>query len=169
MGTVYWITGLSGAGKTTIGKLLYEKIKEEHLNTVFLDGDTLRKVFGNDLGYSQEDRRECAMRYARLCAMLHEQGMNVICCTISIFDSVREWNRRNIQNYKEIYVNVSVDTLQQRDQKGLYSGQTKEKQKEVVGLHMKLEEPKSPDLVLYNDGDRTPEEQVERIITCLLM
>lgn len=53
MGTVYWITGLSGAGKTTIGKLLYEKIKEEHLNTVFLDGDTLRKVFGNDLGYSQ--------------------------------------------------------------------------------------------------------------------
>lgn len=101
--------------------------------------------------------------------MLHEQGMNVICCTISMFDSVREWNRRNIQNYKEIYVNVSVDTLQQRDQKGLYSGQTKEKQKEVVGLHMKLEEPKSPDLVLYNDGDRTPEEQVERIITCLLM
>ena len=49
MGTVYWITGLSGAGKTTIGKLLYEKIREEHLNTVFLVGDTLRKVFGNEI------------------------------------------------------------------------------------------------------------------------
>lgn len=169
MGTVYWITGLSGAGKTTIGKLLYEKIKEEHLNTVFLDGDTLRKVFGDDLGYSQEERRKCAMRYSRLCAMLQEQGLNVICCTISMFDSVREWNRRNIENYKEIYVNVSIDTLRQRDQKGLYSGQTKETQKEVVGFHMKLEEPKSPDLVLYNDGDRTPEEQVERIVACLLM
>lgn len=48
MGVVYWITGLAGAGKTTIGKLLYEKIKEEYPNTVFLDGDTLRKVFGDD-------------------------------------------------------------------------------------------------------------------------
>ena len=55
--TVYWITGLSGAGKTTIGKLLYKKMKEKHPNTVFLDGDTLRKVFGDDLGYTKEDRR----------------------------------------------------------------------------------------------------------------
>ena len=99
MGIVYWITGPAGAGKTTIGKLLYEKIKETEPNTVFLDGDTLREVFGNDLGYSKEDRRKCAMRYSRLCAMLQSQGMNVICCTISMFDSVREWNRANISNY----------------------------------------------------------------------
>lgn len=164
MGMVYWITGLSGAGKTTIGKLLYEKIKDEHPNTVFLDGDMLRKVFGDDLGYSKEDRRKCAMRYARLCVMLQEQGMNVICCTISMFDSVRDWNRRNIQNYKEIYVKVSMDTLRRRDQKGLYSGTTTEKQKEVVGVHMDIEEPKHPDLILENDGERTPLEQVERIL-----
>lgn len=164
MGTVYWITGLSGAGKTTIGKLLYEKIRVDHPNTVFLDGDTLRKVFGDDLGYSKEDRRKCAMRYARLCAMLQEQGMNVICCTISMFDSVREWNRENIQNYKEIYVKVSLDTLRKRDQKGLYSGITEEKQKEVVGIHMDIEEPKYPDLILENDGKRTPEEQAGKIL-----
>ena len=90
---VYWITGLAGAGKTTIGKLLYEKIREKESNTVFLDGDILREVFGNDLGYSKEDRRKCAMRYSRLCAMLQRQGMNVICCTISMLDSVRDWNR----------------------------------------------------------------------------
>ena len=164
MNKVYWITGLSGAGKTTIGKLLYEKIKEKYPNTVFLDGDTLRKVFGDDLGYSKEERRKCAMRYSRLCAMLQEQGLNVICCTISMFDSVRDWNRENICNYKEVYVKVSMDTLRARDQKGLYSGMTEEKQKEVVGIHMEIEEPKRPDLILVNDGKNTPEEQVAEIL-----
>lgn len=163
MGTVYWITGLSGAGKTTIGKLFYEQMKERYPNTVFLDGDTLRGVFGDCFGYSQDDRRKCAMCYSRLCAMLEKQGINVICCTISMFDSVREWNRKNIDHYKEIYVKVSMETLLARDQKGLYSGHTKEKQKEVAGIHVDIEEPKCPDLVLENNGKATPEEQVERI------
>lgn len=167
MGTVYWITGLSGAGKTTIGKLFYTKMKEKYLNTVFLDGDMLRKVFGDDLGYTEEERRKCAMRYSRLCAMLQEQGMNVVCCTISMFDSVREWNRQNIHNYKEIYVKASMETLQKRDQKGLYSGATKESNKEVVGIHMDIEEPRCPDLILQNDGEKTPQEQSEEIFMCI--
>lgn len=148
MSAVYWITGLSGAGKTTIGKLFYEELKTEHPNTVFLDGDMLRKVFGDDLGYTREERIKCAMRYSRLCAMLQEQGMHVVCCTISMFDCVREWNRENINNYREIYIKVSMDTLRNRDQKGLYSGITEEKQKEVAGIHVEVEEPKFPDLVL---------------------
>ena len=162
MGIVYWITGLSGSGKTTIGKLLYERMKKTYPNTVFLDGDTLRKVFGEDLGYTKEERRNCAMRYARLCAMLQEQGMNVICCTSSMFDGVREWNRNNICNYREIYVKVSMDTLKNRDQKGLYSGKSAEK--EVVGIQIEFEEPKHPDLILRNDGEKTPEEQVQEIL-----
>ena len=164
MGTVYWITGLSGAGKTTIGKLFYNHLKEQYPNTVFFDGDTLRKVFGDDLGYTEEERRKCAMRYSRLCAMLEEQGINVICCTISMFDSVRQWNRENIRNYREIYVRVSMDTLRARDQKGLYSGTTSETEKDVAGIHFQVEIPKNPDLILDNDGETTPEEQVERII-----
>lgn len=163
MGTVYWITGLSGAGKTTIGKILYVKIKERYPNTVFLDGDIMRRVFGDDLGYSREERRKCAMRYSRICAMLQEQGMNVICCTISMFDSVRDWNKKNICNYKEIYVKVSMDVLRCRDQKGLYSGIKPERKSEVAGIDVKIEEPKYPDLVLMNDGAKTPEEQVEII------
>lgn len=166
MSAVYWITGLSGAGKTTIGKLLYEKMKETYPNTVFLDGDAMRKVFGNDLGYTREERIKCAMRYSRLCAMLEEQGMHVICCTISMFDCVREWNRENIHNYREIYVKVSMETLLKRDQKGLYSGTTAEKEKEVAGVHVEIEEPKHPDLVLENDGEKTLEEQVGRILAC---
>lgn len=164
MSAVYWITGLSGAGKTTIGKLFYEELKTKHPNTVFLDGDMLRKVFGDDLGYTREERIKCAMRYSRLCAMLQEQGMHVVCCTISMFDCVREWNRENINNYREIYIKVSMDTLRNRDQKGLYSGITEEKQKEVAGIHVEVEEPKFPDLVLLNDGDKTPAEQAEEII-----
>ena len=164
MGAVYWITGLSGAGKTTIGKLFYEKIKETHPNTVFLDGDTLREVFADDLGYSKEERQKCAMRYSRLCRMLENQGMNVICCTISMFDCVRQWNRDNIPNYKEIYVKVSMETLQRRDQKGLYSASVAGKENEVVGIHMQLEEPKQPDLVLENDGEKTSKEQMEYML-----
>lgn len=163
MGAVYWITGLSGAGKTTIGKLFYEQMKEKYPNTVFLDGDTLRSVFGDCFGYTQEERRKCAMCYARLCAMLQGQGMNVVCCTISMFDNVREWNREHISEYKEIYVKVSMETLRDRDQKGLYSGLTKEKQKEVAGIHVDIEEPKNPDLILENNGSETPQEQAEKI------
>lgn len=168
MGTVYWITGLSGAGKTTIGELFYKKIKEQYPNTVFFDGDMLRKVFGDDLGYTEEERRKCAMRYSRLCALLQQQGIHVVCCTISMFDSVREWNRENIINYKEIYVKASMETLCKRDQKGLYSGVTQEKEKDVVGIHVNFEEPKCPDVILDNNGEQSPKEQVEKLISIFL-
>ena len=90
--------------------------------------------------------------------------MHVVCCTISMFDCVRDWNRENINNYREIYIKVSMDTLRNRDQKGLYSGASKEERKEVAGIHVEVEEPKQPDLILWNDGDRTPAEQVEAIV-----
>lgn len=164
MGAVYWITGLSGAGKTTIGKIFYNKMKEKYVNTVFLDGDELRGVFGNDLGYTEDERRKCAMRYARLCLLLESQGFHVICCTISMFDSVRDWNRKNIPGYMEIYIKVPMDILYKRDQKKLYSRSGTGKQDKVAGVDFNIEEPKNPDLVLYNDGEITPEEQVDKIL-----
>lgn len=164
MGQVYWITGLSGAGKTTIGKVFYQKLREKHDNVVFFDGDMLREVFGNDLGYSDEDRRKCAMRYSKLCDLLQKQGMYVICCTISMFDSIRQWNREHIDNYCEIYVKVSDQTLIERDQKGLYSRYQSGEEKELAGFQVGVELPKNPDLILLNDGERTPEEQAELII-----
>lgn len=163
MGTVYWITGLSGAGKTTIGRLFYQTLKHDYPNTVFLDGDIMREVFGADMGYSKSERQKCAMRYARLCDMLQKQDLNVVCCTVSMFDAVREWNREHIGSYKEIYIKVSMETLYRRDQKGLYSGNTVEKEKEVTGIQIPFEEPNNPDFVLENDCGRTPEEQAERL------
>lgn len=186
MDYVYWITGLSGAGKTSVGKLLYEKMKQKYPNTVFLDGDVLREVFGNDLGYTREERIKCAMRYARLCKMLQEQGMNVICCTISMFDEIRSWNREHITNYREIYVKVSMEELVRRNQKGLYSASMealkKQNQKdlpeqnqkglhrstienrEVAGIHVEIEEPKNPDMILDNEGNVSVAELVDRVI-----
>ena len=90
--------------------------------------------------------------------------MNVVCCTISMFHEVREWNRKYIESYSEIYVKVSMETLISRDQKGLYSGKTTEREKEVVGVQTVSEEPRHPDLILDNDGDWTPEEQSDRIL-----
>lgn len=164
MGRVYWITGLSGAGKTTIGRLFYNKLKEKKENLVFLDGDTLRQVFGDDLGYTEEARRKCAMRYSRLCALLGSQGIDVVICTISMFDEVRDWNRTNIEDYKEIYVRVPMEVLRQRDQKGLYSGNTSEKETDLVGVDIRFEEPKNPDVILDNDGSVPPEQQAELLL-----
>lgn len=163
MGHVYWITGLSGAGKTTIGRLWYEKLKSEGGNAVFLDGDELRQVFGDDLGYTEADRRKSAMRNARLCALLSKQGLTVVCCTISMFDSVRAWNRENIPGYFEVYVKVSEETLRRRDQKGLYS----RGDRDVAGVHFQVEEPKSPDLILENDGCMPPEKQVSILLSAI--
>ena len=160
MHNVYWLTGLSGAGKTTIGRLWYERLKASGEPVVFLDGDELREAIGDDLGYTEADRRKSAMRNARLCALLGRQGLNVVCCTISMFDAVREWNRANIPGYFEVYVKASMDTLRRRDQKGLYSIQ----KQNVAGVDFQVEEPKAPDLILENDGQKTPEEQVQILL-----
>ena len=157
MNKVYWLTGLSGAGKTTIGRLWYARLKSAGETAVFLDGDELRQVFGNSFGYTFEDRLKAAMNYARLCALLSRQGLTVVCCTISMFDSVRAWNRENIPGYVEVYIKASIETLRQRDQKGIYSAG----KQNVAGVDFQVELPKAPDLILENDGQTTPEEQVD--------
>lgn len=160
VGTVYWITGLSGAGKTTIGKLLYEKLKSEKDTVVFLDGDALRNTIAADLGYTQEDRHESARRNTRLCKLLADQGLDVICCTICMFEDIRQWSRENNKNYKEIYVKVPIEVLKQRNQKGLYGTSTDE----LVGFGVGMEEPIHPDCILLNDGSRSPEEMLEEML-----
>ncbi|MBD5462855.1 MAG: adenylyl-sulfate kinase [Lachnospiraceae bacterium] len=162
-GKVFWITGLSGAGKTTVGTLLYESIKREKNNIVLLDGDNLREVF-KSVDYTLEGRKNLGYKYAELCKMLSAQGIIVVICTICMFDEVRAWNRENIENYIEIYLEVDINELIRRDQKGLYSAATAGKRDNVMGINLDFEAPKHPDLVLDNSGEKTPEEQVEIIL-----
>lgn len=159
-GILYWITGLSGAGKTTIGNRLYYRIKSEQKNTIILDGDILKKIAGNDLGYRREERLERAYRYSALCKLLTDQGINVIICTIAMFDEIRDWNRRHIEKYVEVFLDVALEVLKQRNRKGLYS---KEK-RNIAGVDVEVEYPKNPDIVIKNDGSQSIKEGIDRIV-----
>ena len=120
-GHVFWITGMSGTGKTTIGRELWLRLRASGRAAVFLDGDTLREVVSDDLGHTAEHRRLSAMRNGRLCQMLAAQGLDVVCATISLFHDVQRWNRTNIPGYREIYLRVPFAELERRDPKGIYA------------------------------------------------
>ncbi len=155
---VYWITGLSGAGKSTIGNLLVERLKKVGKTVVYLDGDTLRNILSASKAHNKEQRIELAMTYSRLCQMLVNQGVNVVCATISMFDEVRTSNRKNIDRYVEIYIKVPITVLIERDQKNLYSKALAGEQQNVLGINEKFEEPLNADIVLENDGSCSPEK-----------
>ena len=159
-GRLYWITGLSGAGKTTIGTALYNKIREKKSNVCILDGDKLRDVYHGVFGYTESERRKDALCTAKLCNLFTAQGIDVICCTISMYDSVRDWNRANNEKYTEIYLKVTMETLVKRDKKGLYSS----KADNVVGVNQSMEEPKHPDVLINNDGQEKVEDIVNKIL-----
>ena len=158
-GTVYFFTGLSGAGKTTLGGLFYQRLKEKKPNVVCLDGDQIRPILNETPGYTTEERRRGSFRVFQLCKLLADQRIDVVCCCICMYDDVRQWNRNNIENYKEVYIKVKKETLLKRNQKGLYTGG-----KNVVGVDLPFDEPKTPDLIVKNDGDRAPEQIVDEII-----
>jgi len=163
-GRVFWITGLSGAGKTTLGRELRNRLRAAGHPVTFLDGDALRSEIAEDLGHSAGDRRRSAMRNARLCRLLAAQGANVVCATISLFHEVQRWNRENIPGYREIYLRVPMDELRRRDSKGIYAGAQRGDARDVVGLDVPAEIPEAPDLVLDNYGALDVATAVERIL-----
>lgn len=163
MAYVYWVTGLSGAGKTTIGKMLYQHLKEKKDNVIRLDGDSLREVFQNQ-DYTYEGRKALGFQYSRLCQMLSLQEIDVVICTIAMYDDVREWNREHISGYREIYLEVDMEELIRRDQKGLYSRALRQEEKDVSGMNMATELPKKPNIIIHNYGDTTPQKALKMII-----
>lgn len=163
MSNVYWITGLSGAGKTTVGTKLYEYLKAKKDNVIRLDGDVLRECFLNH-DYSHEGRKELGFQYGRLCRMLSAQDIDVVICTIAMYDEVREWNRANIDGYREIYLEVSIEELIRRDQKGIYSGALRNEVRDVYGVNLEPELPKNPDLIIQNYGEIRPEDALNTIV-----
>jgi adenylylsulfate kinase-like enzyme len=133
-GRVFWITGLSGAGKTTLGRELSSRLRVNGRLVTFLDGDALRSAIAEDLGHSARDRLRSAMRNARLCRLLSGQGADVVCATISLFHEVQRWNRENIPGYREIYLRVPLEELRRRDSKGIYAMAQRGDERDVVGI-----------------------------------
>jgi adenylylsulfate kinase-like enzyme len=163
-GNVYWITGLSGAGKTTLGRMVYTQLKKNKPNVVFLDGDILRSVFGNYLGHSMEDRKTLALSYARLCKMLADQCIDVVCATMSLFREVHSFNRKNIANYFEIFIECEMQELIRRDQKGIYSKALRGEMQHVIGMDLHYDRPENCDLVIDNSEMGSLAEKAEKII-----
>lgn len=150
-GAVYWITGLSGAGKTTLAVRLVELLRARGLPVVFLDGDELREVFGavaaNPQNHGREGRLALAMQYAHLCRVIAAQGLTVVISTISLFREVHAWNRAHLPGYFEIYLKVPVEELRRRDPKGIYRRYDAGEIGNVAGLDLMIDEPESPDWV----------------------
>ncbi len=163
-GILYWITGLSGAGKTTIGNALYYKLRQNKSNIIILDGDILKNLVGDSLGYSREDRKKRAYYYSNLCKTLTDQGISVVICTIAMFDEVRTWNRKNVEKYVEVFLRVKKETLVERDRKNLYSRQASGKIENIAGVDQDVEFPKNPDIVIDNDGLISVVDIVDQII-----
>lgn len=167
-GTVYFFTGRAGAGKTTIGGLFYQRLKEHRPDALLIDGDQARTQAGHSTTdgkvlledrYTTEARKSGAWGTFRRCRDLAEQGRDVVICSISMYTEVRAWNRENIENYREVYLKVTRETLYKRDQKKLYSSGTKN----VVGVDLPWDEPGHSSIVVQNDGQETPEEIVDRL------
>jgi adenylylsulfate kinase len=154
---VIWLIGLSGAGKTTIGKSVYREWKNREPNTVLVDGDEIREIFSQDNSgsdYSIAGRRKNAERIKQLCAWLDRQGINVVCNILLLFGDVSKWNRENLSGYLEVYVSTPLDVVKARDSKGLYSAAEKGKMKNVVGVDIPFPTPTSPDIIIDNSDSR---------------
>ena len=150
-GRVIWITGLSGAGKTTLARALLPLLPQPRL---LLDGDALREalaLLGG--GYERADRLKLALTYARLCLLAAGQGQQVVCATISLFHEVHQWNRENLPGYFEVFLDFPPESLLARDYKNVYQ----EGDETVMGRGMPPECPLAPDLRLF-DPNLSPAE-----------
>ena len=157
-GLVVWVTGLSGAGKSTVSAILGQRFLAAGLPVVSLDGDVLRSLFAAQAGHDREHRRRLALSYGALCREIAARGIHVVCATISMFHDVRDWNRANIERYAEIYLRVPLDELRRRDPKGLYAKADAGEIGDMVGVHLPVEEPRNADLVIDHRADLAPAE-----------
>lgn len=152
---VIWIVGMSGAGKTTLAKALAGCWRAHSPNTVLVDGDEVRRVFGRDDGpdaYTIEGRRRNAERMAALCEMLDKQGINVVCAILSLFPDQRAENRRRFSRYFEVFLDAPLESLEARDAKGLYAAARAGRMRNVVGVDIPFPRPSGADLVIDTSG-----------------
>lgn len=147
---VIWVIGLAGSGKTTVANMLRDAFWALKKPVVLLDGDNVREAFGNDLGFTKRDRLSNASRIRNLCYLLDQQNINVVCAILSISQVDRDWCKTNLPNYKEIYLDVSVDMIEARGDRDIYRQYKDGETKNVVGCDIKFEVPERPDFIIEN-------------------
>jgi len=160
---VIWFLGKSASGKTFLGEKLYNALRINYPNIIFLDGDLLRNAISKDLGHSKEDRYISEERRSKLSKILSDQGIHVIMSGISNEPEIREWNKKNIKDYFEIYLKTDKNTLYRRDPKGIYKNYFKGEMNNVVGEDIVFKEPVAPWMTIDNDSDNNSKEIIESI------
>ena len=152
-GHVIWITGLSGAGKTTLAKKLFQRFESMEIPSLLLDGDILRNILSEDQNaksYTFESRKIMAKKYSRLSLFLASQGYCVITSVIGMFKEIYEWNSNNLPGYFEIFLDIPIVDLKKNDSKGIYKKFELGHIKNVAGLDLKIQKPKNPHIHIKN-------------------
>jgi len=161
---VIWITGPSGVGKTTLAKALEKKFREMGYNNVeILDGDGIRSKLYPDLGFSREEREMHNRVVVEMARLLAKNGVITIVSMISPYKKLREYARREIGKFVEVYLRCPLEVRIKRDPKGLYSKAIRGEIKNLTGFNGEYEEPENPELILDTDK-MTVEEEVEAVI-----
>jgi len=167
-GFVLWLTGLSGAGKTTLAARLAPELRARGLRVEVLDGDEVRTNLSKGLGFSREDRDTNIRRIGFVARLLARNGVGVITAAISPYADVREEVRRAVEDegagFVEVYVECPVEVLAERDVKGLYRKALAGEIKEFTGVSDPYEAPPAPEVVV-----RTHEEAVETSAAGILL
>jgi adenylylsulfate kinase len=154
-----WITGFAGAGKTTVAKQILDLLKETSPNTAMIDGDDFREVFDNDLGYGIEDRIKNARRIVKMCRYLCDQGLNVVCATMSLYKEIHDFIYDNFENPLIVYLDIPVEELKRRNKKNLYSSGVN-----VSGIDQNIDEPRHDSYVIKINITLTPDITVNKIM-----
>lgn len=165
-GVTVWFTGLSGSGKTTIAKRVETILHDRGVHVERLDGDVVRQSLTRDLGFSKEDRDKNIERVTFVAKLLTRNGVIVLSSFISPYQAQRDASRREIGSFLEVYVKTSLDTLVERDLKGLYKKALAGEIQGFTGVNDPYEEPERPDLVCDTDAE-TIDESVAAVLTLL--
>ncbi|HEY9897261.1 MAG TPA: adenylyl-sulfate kinase [Candidatus Sericytochromatia bacterium] len=165
-GLVIWLTGLSGAGKTTIAKNLECLLLERRFQVELLDGDVIRTNLSKGLGYTKDDRDTNARRVGFVANLLSRHGVIVIVAMISPHRLVRDEIKATIDNFLEVYVNAPLHVCESRDVKGLYAAARMGEIKAFTGIDAPYEAPLTPDLTCFTDQE-TVEESIAKILRLL--
>jgi adenylyl-sulfate kinase len=163
-GQVFWLFGLSGAGKTSLSEGCAERIRAAGKAVLVLDGDVLRRGVCRGLGFSDEDRRENVRRTAEMARVAADSGIIVIVALITPQDSMRAMARQIVgtQRFCEIFVDASIDECRRRDVKGLYASAERGEIPNFTGLTSAFERPTSADLVIET-GTESLDSSIQRL------
>lgn len=161
-GVTIWLTGLSGAGKSTITRVLEKKLSNEGYSIEVLDGDVVRTNLTKGLGFSREDRDTNIRRIGFVANLLTRHGVIVLVSAISPYRDIRDEVRARIGNFVEVFVNAPLNVCEDRDVKGLYKRARSGEIKSFTGIDDPYEDPLNPEIECRTDLE-TLEESVDKI------